>query len=536
MNTSNQGPRSTLGDLLNPIDRLFSLFSPAAGLRRIQQRHALDQLQARAHEAAAPSRYRKYAMDQQGPNSIAGESAIPLRIQARHYVRNHDMSRGIVRTMVNNVIGANGIGIEPTPRRKDGSIHKEFAAQISNMQNLWMERPEVRRKFHFAKCQRMMGWTWLRDGEAFSQDVIGFVPGLKHRTALPYSLELIEPDFFPMDYTDPNKGIVQAAEQNAWGEILAWYVYKNNPNELTTMPMAGWNDLKRVDAGRIKQLAFLDHIGQIRGITEFASILTRIADIKDYEESERIAAKVAASLTAYIKKDGGQEGFDDSLLKKNADGTLKPRDLRMSPGMIIDSLAVGEEIGMIDSNRPNPNLVTFRQGQLKAAAAGIGASYSSISKSYDGTFSAQRQELVEQWVNYAVLTDEFTGQWLQPIHKTSVNVGLLSGVLKMPSDVVPETADDALFTAQSMPWIDPYKEAIAWVMLARAGFASEIEVLRKRGVNPRDFIEQSKQWRSDTKEAGLVFTSDAANGATVEAPTGGQPISAPGEATGAAAK
>jgi len=33
-----------------------------------------------------------------------------------------------------------------------------------------------------------------------------------------------------------------------------------------------------------------------------------------------------------------------------------------SPGMIIDNVAVGEEIGMIDSNRPNPNLLTFRQG------------------------------------------------------------------------------------------------------------------------------------------------------------------------------
>jgi capsid protein len=115
------------------------------------------------------------------------------------------------------------------------------------------------------------------------------------------------------------------------------------------------------------------------------------------------------------------------------------RDLRMTPGMIIDGLLPGEEIGLIDSKRPNPNVVTFRQGQLRAAAAGIGASYSSISKSYDGTFSAQRQELVEQWVNYAVLADEFTGQWVQPIYQTFVQVAILSGAVKVPRDVQPGT-------------------------------------------------------------------------------------------------
>ena len=65
-----------------------------------------------------------------------------------------------------------------------------------------------------------------------------------------------------------------------------------------------------------------------------------------------------------------------------------PRELRLSPGTIIDSLAVGEEIGLIDSNRPTPNLVTFRAGQLRAAAMVWVPASSSISKQYDGTAAA----------------------------------------------------------------------------------------------------------------------------------------------------
>jgi capsid protein len=51
------------------------------------------------------------------------------------------------------------------------------------------------------------------------------------------------------------------------------------------------------------------------------------------------------------------------------------------------------------------------------------------------------------------------------------------------------------------------------VELVKAGFASEVEVLRKRGVNPRDMLEQIRTWRREVKGADepLIFSSDAAN-------------------------
>jgi capsid protein len=60
---------------------------------------------------------------------------------------------------------------------------------------------------------------------------------------------------------------------------------------------------------------------------------------------------------------------------------------------------------MIKSDRPNPNLETFRNGQLRAVAAGSRGSFSSIARNYDGTYSAQRQELVESTEGYFILQD-----------------------------------------------------------------------------------------------------------------------------------
>lgn len=481
------------------LDALVAVVSPESALRRRAARNALAY-----YEAAKPSRVRKFRTDQSPQNMQVRAGAVPLRTQARHLEQNHDIARGALRTLVNNLVGPSGIGIEPQPRRRDGSIHDEYAAALREAWRDWTNSPEVTQRFHFAAVQRLMARSWIRDGEVFAQLLVGPVQFLNHGSRVPFSIEMLEADMVPIDYDDGDT-IRQGVERNAWGRPVAYWVYKTPPAESPGVPTSPY--LKRIEASRMVHLALVDRIGQIRGVSEFASVITRLEDIKDYEESERVAAKVAAMLTAYVKK-GTPDIYDPSLVTTDEDG-FSGRDLRLAPGMIVDSLMPGEEIGLIDSKRPNPNVITFRQGQLRAVAAGLGASYSSISRDYNGTYSAQRQELVEQWIHYATLTDEFVGQFVRPVWETFVQAADMSGVVRIPPDVVDYTADDALYVGQSMPWIDPLKEASAWRELVRSGFASEVEVMRRRGVNPRDVMEQIASWRAKARERGLVFDSDA---------------------------
>jgi lambda family phage portal protein len=503
---------------MNIVDRIVGAVNPLAGLRRAQARRALAH-----YEGAKPSKQRMRRMDNSSPDTLVGAGAAAVRAHARYLERNHDISRGALRVLVNNVVGPTGIGVEPQPRRADGSIHTEYAALLREAHRDWQRRPEVTGRYRWPLAQRLTAYTWLRDGEAFAQQLVGPVPFLNHGTRVPYSLELFEPDFVPLDYDDPSKGIRQGIQSNAWGEATGYWVYKGDPREgMTFMNASG---LKFIPAERMLHTATIDRLHQRRGVSEFASVITRGEDLKDYEESERIAAKVAASLTAYVKRNE-TNGFNPEnapQLPRDAEGNVLPRDLRMQPGMILDSLTVGEEVGMIDSNRPNPNLIAWRAGQLRAFCAGIGASYSSVSRDYDGSYSAQRQELVEQWVHYAVLADEFVGMFVQPSWETFVQVAHLSGVVPIPSDVVPGTEDDALFIGQSMPWIDPMKEANAWEKLVQAGFASEVEVIRRRGGNPHDVIEQVDAFRRDAARRALVFSSNAATPANVVAAASAKP-------------
>jgi lambda family phage portal protein len=479
------------------LDSAIAAISPEHAVRRAHARRVLA-----AYEAAKPTVLRKHSKDSGSGNRWVSQAGPNLRNQARFLDGNHDLAKGVLNALVNNIVGANGIGIEPQPRTFGGEIHDDLADQLLRLHKDWSKKPECTFTVDRAGMERLLCRTWVRDGEVLTKNLLGKVPYLDHGTVVPFTLEMLEPDMLPMVYDDPAKKIVQGIQINGWGQPTNYYLYRNHPGDMTVYSGIAL-DVKPVSAKLINHLRIRERITQLRGISVFTSVMTRLDDIKDYEESERIAAKIAASMAAYIKK-----GTPD-LYEAAADGT--PRSLRFSPGMVFDDLMPGEEIGMIDTNRPNPNAYSWRNGQLRAVAAGTGVNYSTIARDYDGSYSSQRQELVEGWTNYQVLTSEFISGMTRPTWETFVNMAVLSGQITIPADVDPLTLTDALFIGPSMPWIDPLKETKGNTEGERALYIAGPEIIRKRGGNPRDVLEQESRWRRQLEAKGLVSTADPAN-------------------------
>jgi lambda family phage portal protein len=318
---------------------------------------------------------------------------------------------------------------------------------------------------------------------------------------VPYSLELLESDLVPLDY-NPSDSVFGGIEFNDWNAPVGFYVHRRHPGGYrSTLSI----DLKRVSADRMLHVAVRDRSTAFRGVSILSSVITRIEDLKDYEESERIAARMAAAVCAQIKRDVEMKweptpDFDP----------LAPRNLRMKAGMVVDQLLPGEELDIVDPSRPNPNLVQFRDGQLRAFAAGTELGFSSIARNYDGTYSAQRQELVEQHEAYALMTQHFIASFVQPVWEHFVDTAIASGLLRVPSNIRPETVAQAEFRGPPMPWIDPLKEANALRQMTRAGFKSSEQVIAERNGNLQDTYEQLKRERDLATEMGLVLEADAA--------------------------
>lgn len=477
------------------FEKTLSALAPGWAASRARSRMLLQ-----AYEAATPSRLRKTSREGRSADGALFAAGASLREQARWLDENHDIVIGLLDKLEERIVGAAGIQVEPQPLGGDGRLHEEFAALLSDRWAKWSVRPEVTGMFTRPEMERMMLRSALRDGEVFAQLVRGAAPGVQHSTDVLFSLEMLEADFVPLNVNSaaPGQLIRQGVHVNNWGRATGYQVYTAHPASLLGLG----NKLKTISAENMLHVAMRRRLHQTRGVSLLHGVITRLADLQEYETNERVAAKIASALGFYIKRGDAQ----------SADEFSEPGDrppIPIEPGMIYDDLRPGEDLGMVESNRPNVHMTEFRNGQLRAVAAGTRSGYSSISRAYDGTYSAQRQELVESFEGYSVLQDWFIGQFCRPVYHAWLKMTLAN--LDVPADVDRDSLFNATYQGPVMPWIDPAKEATAWRGILRGGAGTEAEWIRARGLVPLDVKRQRLREIEFNRQHGLIFDSDAAN-------------------------
>lgn len=447
------------------------------------------------YEAAVPSHDRKRRTDRGSGDSVMLRAQDLLRIQARHLDENHDLAKGILDTLVNRTVGR-GIRYEPQVLTTTGDLADDFNEELLALHTRWSNKPTVYGdEYTRSDMERLLARTWFRDGEAFKVYQLGTVPKFSHAGEVPLSLQIFEPDLCPMHLNDPSRGIRQGVERDGWGRIRAYWFYRNHPGD----PYSGYGqEPARVLNYFANHLKITQRIGQTRGVSVFASVLNRLDDLKDYEEAERMAARIAAKMVGYVRK-----GTADMYGSTEFPNEQRQRQ-KFENGMTLFDMLPGEEVGIFDSKRPNTGMNEFRSGQLRAAAAGAGVSYSSAAKDYNGTYSAQRQELVEQQEAYEVLQEHFINHACRPDWQRFVDMAILSKAVVVPDGVDLRTLYDLGCYGTAMPWVDPLKEANANAKLLEYGLTSHSEIIRRRGGNPMTVYRQRQRDLQAMSRLGIL--------------------------------
>lgn len=471
------------GSQMNLIDKVVGYVNPKKGMERAKQRILLNK-----YEALEPSRYRKNRRSKQTTLENTSLSFDKLREMARHLEENTPIATSIVDAFVNNVVGEKGIQVEPMPLNHDGTVNETLQKEIKKFWALFCRYTDTRRNA-MPQVQRLLTNHWIVDGEVFAQHITHHNL-FKQKNKLPYIQQLIEADYLP-NWGNGND-VVAGIQFDSWLNPTN-YLFAKNPNGILTS-----NNTVAVGADHVMHLALRRKINQVRGITRFASVINSVTDLQDYEKSERIAAKIAASMVGYIKKEMPEEFTLEDY--KDADEELKKEAenmIEIAPGMFAHNLGIGEDIGLIQSNRSSAYLTEFSKHMVRNIAKGSGASYSTASGDYNGTYSAQRQELLEQWQHYRVLQNEFGCQYLQPTFIKFVQCLIEARWITVPKSVW--LVDNAQYLAPVMPWIDPYKEIMAHKVAIEIGTKSRTETITERGDAPAETFEHIKK----EKELGI---------------------------------
>lgn len=489
----------------------LAFLAPGLAASRVRNQARFVSAQ-RLYQAVEHSHYRPRRGSGASGDAVMDAAKGRMREFGRFLDENMDIATGVLDDLVVNTVGT-GVGIEPMARDAAGNPADKVNKALGELWAEFWEAPEITGEIPGPELERMICRSWLRDGEVFVQHLTRPSPD----GIIPYALQPLESDFIPFDLIDPRRNTVHGVIKDGFGRPGGYHVYTAHPGDSAS---AIWGsalvpETVIVSAANMTHLKFTRRLHQTRGVSVLHSVLARIDDLKEYEESERVAARIAAAFSAYIKREG--------VYDANIDGTTGERVFEMAPGAIFDSLQPGEDIGTIDSNRPNDQVSNYITIQERRIAAGTGSRYSSVSKNYNGTYSAQRQELVEGVQHYRRLFAYLTARFHRPVWRRFIDAARLSGRLPALRGIDLASLYRPEIRPPSLPWIDPKKEIEAHAIAVERGFRSRWQVIRDLGGDPRTVDQQLAADAFDVRPPQSVESAPAAQDDDSGAPPSGPP-------------
>jgi len=333
---------------------------------------------------------------------------------------------------------------------------------------------------------------------------------------IPLAIELIEADrlatekdTYKIHSKDGNK-IVRGVELDDLGKPLAYWIYPEHPNG----PYATRVLPERIPAKDILHLYRMDRIGQTRGVSWFAPVMSWLRDLGVYVDNEIQASAVASCFGVAITTTGrAGSGLMPSTDSESTDINGNQFEY-LEPAMVV-RLQPGESVESINPGRPNSASEPWINLMLRGISVGTGLSYEVVSRNYSGTsYSSSRTSMLEdrrrfrRWQRYDVQ------HMCQPIWDRFCDQAATAGVDGFPS-MSEILADRRAATAvewqtPAWEWVDPQSEQSASDAALTSFQSTYQDELGQRGKNWRNVFYQRAKEEKLKRQLGLV-TADMAN-------------------------
>ena len=467
-------------------------------------------IKKRRYDGAKRGRnYANWFTTQNSANADLWADITTLRGRSRDVVRNNDYGRGVIGKLVDNVVYL-GISFQAQvkqvkqPTVNDDRINNLIETTFKDWasEELWCHTAG---KLNFNAIQQLVMRSCLESGEVFVRKVKQSFSG----SPVPFALEIIEADQLAEDHNQVygDNQIVMGVEVNSWQRPVAYWFYRQHPGDLW-QGKAGVasRELQRIPAEQIIHLHLCDRPNQARGLPLLYSTLLRLKNVGDYEESEQLAAKLAACIMMLITTS------DLDLLgePEPKDPLALPADEKFEPG-VMRYLAAGEKMEAFDPKRPNANLVAFIEQQLRATGAGTGVSYETVSNDYSKTnYSSSRLSLITARDRYKVLQAWFAANFLRqviygnPESDGWLDMAVMAGVLTFPDyEIRPKRYRATKWQFRGWAWVDPHKEVKATLDSLAGGMTSLTDFYAEQGKDFEESVKTIAREREMLKQLGI---------------------------------
>ncbi len=487
------------------LDRIFGTASTPSRTARIEPTIAAPRRGQRMYGGAFFDRLTAdWIAQSTSQDSEAFTSIRALRNRARQLCRDNDYAKNAKRLIANNVIGR-GVKLQPKIKMLRGDKYNDdLNDEIERAWRRWCKAQNCHTggKLSFKQIERLLMNETVESGEVF----VRLVRQKFGTSRVPLALEVIEADQVS-EYRsgrDGENAVRMGVEVDQWQRPVAYWMYPHHPGDLMFAYQQP-SRLLRVPAADIIHLFVADRAPQTRGISWFHTSLKRLHHMEGFEESEVVAARATAALMGFIETPEPMNPDDepDTVMAGQAVDEF-------APGM-IRRLGTGEKFNGFAPARPNGTLDPFMSLMLRGVAAGLGISYSSLSKDYSkSNYSSDRLARLDDIEVWRVLQDWVIEQFHERVFEAWLDMAVLSGEISIPGYAqAPERVLEQIhWRPRGWGFVDPDKEVSAYVNQVRAGFSTMEDVVEQHGHDFGELMERREREMKFAKDKQMVFDTD----------------------------
>ncbi|WP_407529427.1 phage portal protein [Methylobacterium oryzisoli] len=485
------------------LDRAIGYISPERAEKRVAARQRMTRAATtrNLYEAATLGRraqgWRRVSSDANTEIRIASRL---LRDNARDMVRNNAFAQRAKSTIAHNVVGA---GILPQVK----SDREPRTKQIGDLLRKHFDSTDIdaEGRHNLYGLQSLAMATVVEAGEVLIRRRVrrpsdGF--------ALPFQLQVLEPDYLDTSrdgILDNGNAVVQGVEFNLIGQRVAYYLYDRHPGSIFgngALVSTG----RRVSADFVAHIYRVDRPGQVRGVSWFAPVMTRMRDYADYVDAQLMRQKIASCFAAFITSNDEFNGVEGV----GGDGTIMPNDgsspypiESFEPGM-IERLRDGESVSFA-TPPTTQDFGPYATETLREIAAGLNIPYEALTGNLSQVnYSSGRMG----WLEYQRSIDSWRWNMLIPQMLGPIEAWTLEAANVVTGSSEPFGLD---WTPPRREMIDPVVEVEAAAAAIRNGLSWRSEELRKLGYDPNDWLKGIVEDNEIADKFGLILDSDPRN-------------------------
>jgi len=512
------------------VDKAISVVAPGWAAQRAFHRNSFaEQIKVRELKGGRMTRATARAPTRSESGNLNQTYVANLRSRAWDLFQNNPHANKAVRIIVSQTIGTGLIPESSAVDPRTGQVWDEFKARARELWNLAVpslcyEGTPGRGGDTLHGMAKMALQENIIVGEVLTK-FIRFT-GSSEASAgrpVPLAVSLAESErladltgwggrlTITADRKIPDGGLVyRGVEKNAGGQRTGYYVSKAHPNDPANP--VGANEFEFWPVKDTLHTYVKHRPTQDRGWSWFSTCNIRLLDIDTFQENELQSSTGAACIAMGIKKARpSASGFNPLSTQVGTDVDTVDADgnkiTHMQPGMIVP-LGPDDDLVPFNPLRPTTGADVWAIHLLRGVAAGLpGMKASSLTLTFDKSYSAERAADNDCWREVEQLQEWFAQSWYQPIYAEVIKAGILTGWFNsLPHQGI---ADDVFIASLNAnveqlslaAWHGPYQKAIN---PAAEENASKIAIMTGTSSLPVEAAARGLSWKENIDQQAAV--------------------------------